>query len=111
MAGAEKKSSKKKRMPTVRLKKNTVEKSVSVQSFFLINALLKPLLINDSETAIKTVIIPINPNSLGESNLARIMPTTKVIPCPAIVSTKLQINPLTVFCLRDIDYLLPYICS
>jgi hypothetical protein len=97
MAGAEKKSSRKNRIPAARLKKNTVEKSVSVQSFFRIKALLNPLLINDSETAMNTVIMPIKPNSLGVSNLARIMPTTKVIPCPAIVSTKLQSNPLTVF--------------
>src|SRR5690554_6874607 len=82
-----------------------------LQSFFLIKALLKPLSIKDCETAINTVSIPIRPNSLGESNLARIIPTIKVIPCPAIVSTKLQISPLTVFCFSDdiLTYLRTYL--
>src|SRR5690554_7233233 len=81
-----------------------------LQSFFLIKALLKPLSMKDCETAINTVSIPIRPNSLRESNLARIIPTIKVIPCPAIVSTKLQISPLTVFCLSDdiLTYLRTY---
>ena len=48
-------------------------------------------------------IIPINPNSLGVSILAKIIPTRKVIPEPAILSTKLQLTPLIVLVFRDSD--------
>ena len=72
---------------------------MSVQSFFLINAAPKPLLIKEAEIAINTLIIPIKPNSLGKIRRANIIPITKVMPFWAKLSMKLQIRPEVVFCL------------
>jgi hypothetical protein len=52
--------------------------------------------------AIKMVVIPIKPNSLGVSIRASIIPTTNVIPCLEKLSIKLQRRPEMVLSLRVI---------
>jgi hypothetical protein len=49
------------------------------------------------DTAIKTVIIPMSPNSPGERIRASIIPTKKEIPELAKVSIALQLTPCIAF--------------
>ena len=64
-------------------------------------------------------MIPIKPYSSGVKRRASTRPTKKVIPCPAILSIKLQLAPFTVLCFNDssaiylriykLKYLFPFI--
>jgi hypothetical protein len=67
---------------------------------FRISAAPKPLLMNDSETAIIMVVMPINPNSEGESSRARMIPITKARTFCAKLTIKLPVRLEMVFCLR-----------
>jgi hypothetical protein len=48
--------------------------------------------------AMKAVVMPTNPNSVGLNKRARITPAIKVMPELNSWSMKLQMNPLTVLC-------------
>ena len=69
---------------------------------FRTKALENPQSIIESDIAMNIVIIAKTPYSDGDNRFAKTMPTKKEITEFAILSTKLQLTPLSVLFFRDV---------
>jgi hypothetical protein len=102
MNGAQKKSTRYKKILAKRFIQKTVEKSFCVALGVRIRDVVMPLSIRLLPTEIKMTIIPINPNSAGINILASIIWATKLISCTLNCCVNVQRRPETVFFRKDI---------
>jgi hypothetical protein len=93
--GADKKSTKKRRMPRIAETVQAVSRYVSTFSFFWIRAVWKPVWEKVSRVYIANIAIPSSPKSSGERSLARIIVLTNPKLLFMILKAKTHKPPFT----------------